>query len=1043
MMPRRNMTAAVPGRWVSFFLGCMVAAHAASAELVGHWPLDGRGDPAIATDVSGRGNHGAVAGVGHVPDGRGGTAARFDGSGGYVSLPAAAFSAIDTGYTITFLAKGGATQPRSSFVFQAWDPKGTRSIGCSLPWSNGALVYDYGLDCGHRVMQALGSGQIKGEWNLWAFTRDAATGEAAVYCNGRLVVEGNDTAAVPAFGAFYIGAFDEDGLYPHDGLVKDFRLYNHILDAAEIEEVSFRSLGYAPREARPADGARDVGISRALRWHGPPKVELYRIHLGKTEHPSPVAEQRDTAYLPAALEYDTTYYWRVDSLAGGTVTPGETWSFRTTAPPPDPDVLGFDEVVFVKRKPYSSDHNYTVVNNGTSPDRFLAENGIYVYSLRTARVRPIVTAADLPGGTGVIGKFSLSFDAKKAIFDYRQDPESGFRIWEVNIDGSGLRQLTFPPEDEAEKLARYGPAGFHTDDMHPCYLPDGGIAFTSSRCEHAILCGGQPGLVSVVLHRMDADGGNMEQLSSSPVSEFSPVVLEDGRIMYHRWEYIDKGARVGKTFWAMNPDGSKSEELFGVSDSFDATGAFSYGQPVPGGRPRIVCSVGPHFPQGNSVGPIKLIDLTKDNRTSAPLTNITPEVEVDSSQGGWRFAESAFGVPNGDGVGGRLYGHPFPVNERQFLVAHKADPAAHYAADGAYAIYLIDTQGGKALVYEDEDATVSCWHPTPLLAREVPGIIHAPRSPELRDAGLALCIVQNIHEGMQDVEPGSVKFIRINEAVPQYWAAKRMWDPSYHSASWPAALWPRVQWGIVPVEQDGSAAFTVPADRNIFFQALDDNYMEVQRERTYVNYKPGETRSCIGCHERAGEAPKPAGGATPMALRRAPSAPAPQPGEDDPRQVIHYPAHVQPIWDSNCMPCHDAENRAGDLNLSGQITTLHSVSYEELLHKELAGPVIAEFMHHDGHDEANANGSYLPPKSLGAHRSGLVSVLRTRDRDDPHFQILGQRDLLKVIRWVDSNYQFYGTYYGRRHGAHQALADFRRAPSFEEAISPMAPEWHR
>ena len=805
----------------------------------------------------------------------------------------------------------------------------------------------------------------------------------------------------------------------------------------------------------PRNRQQTVEIDAVLSWMKPGVYSPsgYEVYLGSDQHKVAAGhasvkvtasdadgDATNTQYTPTLALMDATqYFWRVDSIVDEKAIPGRIWSFRTRL---QMNNLGFDEIVFVKRKPYSSDHNYSVVNNGTRADRFLAENGIYVYSLRTARAQPVITAADLPGGAGVIGKLSLSFDAKKVIFDYRKDTTSGFRIWEVNVDGTGLRQLTFPPPDEAQKVARYGVASFHTDDMHPCYLPDGGIAFTSSRCEYGILCFTQPEVVTVVLHRMDADGGNIVQLTSSPVSEFSPVVLEDGRIMYHRWEYIDKGARVGKTFWAMHPDGSKSEELFGLSDSHHATGAFMYAQPVPGDRPRIICAVGPHFPQGNSVGPIKLIDLSEDNRTSAPLTNITPDVEVGPGQNGWLFAGDDFQVLHGDGIGGPLYTHPYPVNENQFLVSHKENESDHYMTDGAYAVYLIDTAGYKALVYEDEDGTVSCWHPTPLLARRVPDVIHSSRSADLQEKDQALCIVRNILKGMDGVERGSVKYIRINEAVPQYWDTKRKWSPNYHSAQWAAALWPRVQWGIVPVEEDGSAHFIVPADRNIFFQALDENYMEVQRERTYVNYRPGETRTCIGCHERSGKTPRPVAKTTPLALKRPPSIPGPQPGESDSRQVIHYPADIQPILDAKCISCHGDSDPDGELNLSGAITPLHNVSFEQIRNKGLAGPIIAEFVNHTGGDDANNNGSYLPPKSLGSHASVLVSTIRTTDSQDSHYQLLSQGELLKIIRWVDTNYQFYGTYYGRHHGAHEAHPDFRRDPTFEEAISPIAPAWH-
>ena len=74
---------------------------------------------------------------------------------------------------------------------------------------------------------------------------------------------------------------------------------------------------------------------------------------------------------------------------------------------------------------------------------------------------------------------------------------------------------------------------------------------------------------------------------------------------------------------------------------------------------------------------------------------------------------------------------------------------------------------------------------------------------------------------------------------------------SLSSSKWKAALWPRVQWGVVPVEKDGSAHFLVPANRSIFFQTLDEDFREIQRERTYVNYAAGEVRSCTGCHGRS------------------------------------------------------------------------------------------------------------------------------------------------------------------------------------------------
>jgi len=742
----------------------------------------------------------------------------------------------------------------------------------------------------------------------------------------------------------------------------------------------------------------------------------------------------------------------------------------------NPDDLGFDEIIFVKRKPYSSDHYYTDINNGTSGDRFLAENGIYIYNVRTGRERPVVTAASLPGGTGFIGKLSLSFDAEKVIFDFRENPRSGFRIWEVEVDGTGLRQVLQPPADEGEKVARWGKP-WHTDDIHPCYLPDGRIIFSSTRCEHTILCGGSAALVAPILHRMDADGGNVEQLSKSPVSEFCPVVLDDGRVMYHRWEYVDKGARVCKTIWSMNPDGTRPQELYGVTD--DTTTVYMYPQQMPGDTERLVCVGTCHYPQGGCLGAIMLIDLQRGIRMRGPdpdeadyvkwdpryaVTNITPEVFIERrTEPGWYFlAKGGKYVHDRNGTSGHLYTHPYPVSESRFLVSYKVNASDHYKNVGnAYALYLIDIEGNHVLVHKDE--SLSCWHPRPLAARKVPPQIYSFRDRSYAASDEALCIVTNVYEGMEGVKRGEVKWLRINEAVPRYWDTGRRWGSATSSSSWKAALWPRVQWGVVPVEKDGSAYFKVPANRSIFFQALDKDFREIQRERTYVNYMPGEVRSCIGCHGRNNRTKHPIDGPTPLAVRRAPSTPGPQPcdlvengGNGLAQQVIHYPSDIQPIFEAKCVSCHGKDSPDGGLNLRGDVTVYYSISYEELCKKRLAGPIVSEFTSFLRGDRGNYDGATLPAKSLGCYQSPMLSMLtdsgHSKNGEADHSAMLTETELMIFSRWIDSNYQFYGSYYGRHHShwmnadpknSSYKPSDFRRKALFAEAISMFAPDWHK
>jgi len=745
--------------------------------------------------------------------------------------------------------------------------------------------------------------------------------------------------------------------------------------------------------------------------------------------------------------------------------------------PVDPAAVGFEEILFVKRKPYSSDHYYTDIDNGTSPDRFVAENGIYVVNLRTRAERPVVTAADLPGGKGFIGKISLSFDAKKVVFDFREDPGAGFRIWEVHIDGTHLRQVSFPPVDEAEKAMRWR-ASWHTDDIHPCYLPDGKIIFSSTRNEHTVLCGGSGHLVAPGLHRVDADGSHVEQLTRSPVSEFCPVVLDDGRVMYHRWEYVDRGARVAKTIWSMNPDGTKPQELYGLED--DDTTIYMYPQPLPHDTRRFVCVGTCHFPQGGCLGAILLVDASKSVRGRGPdpneadyvprddrypVMNVTPHVFVERrTEPGWHFLNKEGKYAHDtNGQSGHLYTHPYPVSDREFLVSYKVNPSDHYKeVPNAYALYLIDLEGNHRFVHAD--SKLSCWHPLPLVPRPVPPALPpSSRDPKYEADNQAVCFLTNVYQGMEGVEPGTVKWLRINEALPRYWSTGRRWGPALSSSSWKAALWPRVQWGVVPVEEDGSAHFLVPANRSIFFQTLDKDFREIQRERTYVNYAPGESRSCTGCHGQSNRTAPAATTAAPLAPMRAPSIPQPQPcdlvengGNGLAGQVIHYPTDIQPLFDRKCVSCHGSSEPAGGLRLTGEITEYYNTSYEELARKQLAGPIISEFTSFLSGDRGNYNGAYLFPRHLGSATSTLIDMLthsaHPKNAKDNHCGMLTEMELMILSRWVDSNYQFYGSYFGRQHpqwvnadpgNPAYNPADFRRKATFEEATGFLAPEWHR
>ena len=203
-------------------------------------------------------------------------------------------------------------------------------------------------------------------------------------------------------------------------------------------------------------------------------------------------------------------------------------------------LLDFDRLLFIRRYTFPSTHFYTDFIDGCEH----YGGNLSVLDLGTGEVTDLVPEM----ADGIFDRFDLHFSATRIVFDWKRSPKEGFRLYEIAIDPKtgrrtgGPRQLTFPPDDEAVRIAKYGrdpdrtpgpaPYWHQTDDMHPCYLPDGGIAFTSTRCEYGTLCDAPDILATAVLHRMDGDGSHIEQLTRSPVIEFCPTLLADGRILY-------------------------------------------------------------------------------------------------------------------------------------------------------------------------------------------------------------------------------------------------------------------------------------------------------------------------------------------------------------------------------------------------------------------------------------------------------------------------------------------------------------------------------
>ncbi|MEE9602349.1 MAG: hypothetical protein V3V75_03525, partial [Thermoguttaceae bacterium] len=634
---------------------------------------------------------------------------------------------------------------------------------------------------------------------------------------------------------------------------------------------------------------------------------------------------------------------------------------------------------------------------------------------------------------------------------WKASREVGYRIYECNVDGSGLRQLTFPPEHEDRLHKMYAIANYHhgTDDMDPCYLPNGDVVFISTRSQYGILCDQPDIFTTTTLYRMNKDGKEMRKLSDSSVSENTPTVMPDGRLLYTRWEYVDKGSSCVKCLWSMRPDGSGSAEVYGNDIATPPTMIF--GRAIPDAPNKYVMIGSPHCCPWVALGTVIRLDMNKNIRTREPMEYMTPDVDVQGLGGEAKLVYKKDGHWKKN-LRGPIYRDPYPLCEQLFLVSHKPEGPAWHDPKG-YALYMLDENGHEVEFYRDPK--ISCWEPIPLVPREKPPLMDSSPNPALAQMNKAMCIVTDVYHGMDGVERGKVKYLRILEQRPRPWASRRYWDGDsgwgqQHvvTTNW-THLGLKVQHGVVPVEEDGSASFYVPAKSNVFFQALDANYRSIQTERTLVNYMPGEIRSCVGCHETPNDAATPKGMSLVMALKRPPSMPQPQPGDKDAGRIIDFRTMVQPVLDKYCIECHSPGKKVeGNLDLSATETSVFNVAYEQLMSHDVCGQINNEVRPKTG------NAEYQPPYTFGSYSSILAAMFadgqiqlkdelandKAKKLAEAHKDVkIPLKDKIRIWNWIDTNCQFYGSYWGRRNTQHKDHPNYRPISTFEQARSNVCP----
>ncbi|MDO4569838.1 MAG: hypothetical protein Q4D38_05605, partial [Planctomycetia bacterium] len=499
---------------------------------------------------------------------------------------------------------------------------------------------------------------------------------------------------------------------------------------------------------------------------------------------------------------------------------------------------------------------------------------------------------------GVIYDANLSLDAKEVFFSYRKFDETYWNLFKIRLDGSGLTRLTS--------------GAFH--DFSPLQVPSGDIVFVSTRHAGYTVC--QPGPASN-LFRMDAHGGNIECVSMNTLSDFNPQLLPDGRIIFTRWEYIDRDLTYRQSLWTQNADGSGYQLYFG--NTIRDFGSILHARPVPGRSDLLVATFAPHhgYPHG-AIGFVR--------------RNSGPESELGV---GFEYITREFGSIR-DTSREWAYRDPFPLSDTQFLCAYggERDVMADSADEGdrnasmrapRYRIYLLNAQGEKRLIYEAPETERGCYCPLPIVPRQ--GAYGAAplrllEKPAQKEMGLF--ILADVYAGLEPfVKRGEVRKIRVMEQVRKSEdLAARAYDQSPVMSY--GTYYAKRCWGEIPVESDGSAYFYAPAMREIYFQALDAEGMELQRMTSSVLIMPGGKMGCIGCHENRTHAPYSIEhAAMPLALRREPSelqmpewweavVQNNEPTEDPLAwRTLDYASLVQPVLDEYCVSCHSGPDPDG------------------------------------------------------------------------------------------------------------------------------------
>lgn len=651
-------------------------------------------------------------------------------------------------------------------------------------------------------------------------------------------------------------------------------------------------------------------------------------------------------------------------------------------------LLDFDKILFMTRHRSGFNHmcdQYYGINAKPGGSlHVLSDPFSDNPKVRDVLADSIVERGRLKGQKLLSGSFvspDLSWDGKTIAFGYVEcrgdtdhrfhtDPSRGhwnegqsYHVFKVNVDGSGLEQLTDGT----------------WNDFDPCWMPSGRMAFISERRGGYLRCGRV--CPTYTLYDMNADGSDIRCLSPHETNEWHPSVTNEGMIIYTRWDYVDRHGCTAHHPWMTTPDGRDSRAVHGNFSPRELRADMELDVRAIPGSHKFIATGAPHH--GQAFGSLVIFDpRIEDDDVMSPVKRVTPEVDFPETQGG-----------------AQVYGNAWPLSDKYYLCVYDAGmkPGAGNQGGkdirGDYGIYLLDAFGNKELIYRNPE--IACQNPVPLRPRLKPSVI--PEASERIAEGVeaeATMAVVDVYDSRYGWPEGTkINKLRIYQIIPMSVPSGE--PPHETSLREPTAgdsvVLARYVLGTVPVEEDGSAYFKVPAKKELFFQTLDENGLAIQSMRSATYAQPGEKLVCQGCHEPRQRV---AVSATniPLAMRREPSVPEP---DVDGTNPFSYPRLVQPVLEKNCLGCHQ-KNKDKAPRLDRELVVKGRQKWFASYHS--LAPEYAFWKYGDRHRTIVGK--------FGARASKLYNMLQKGHHDVK----LSTEDMHRITVWLDSCSVFYGVY---------------------------------